>query len=228
LDKIVEKIQLQDNSDMYIEKIRMYENDIKDLKKIINELDYKININNKKDEEISNLRLLLNDLKKEYARLNESYGLLLSDLKNNVNTNEKLRLLILELENKIETHNNYVGNMDILIKQHIENITRNSLAKKNIDYKSSKDIIDEVKNDNAKLRNKIDDYDFKRLSYSQVLPKYTNLNNSNNFKIDNKSVIDNNSYSIDGNKSFVEISGVEYLNESNPKYENISITTTTN
>jgi len=206
----------------------MYEDDIQNLKKIINELNYKINLNNQKDKEIINLKNIVNDLKKEYSKLNESYENVLGDLQFNIKTNEKLRLLITDLENKIENHNNNVSGMDLLIKQQIENLTRNSLGKKNIEYKTSKDIVTKAKNDHIDLNNKIDKYNLQKLSYSQVLPRFNNMDSSVILsKNSNNSVINNNLNNITGNNSYVEIAGVQKLDENRGNIQTETLPSTT-
>lgn len=190
------------------EKTKMYEDDIKNLKKIINDQNLKINMNLNKDKEIYNLKLKNNELQQEYSNLNKNYEVVLGDLQLNVNNNEKLRHIINNLENKVDNHNNNVGGMDIAIKQQIEGLTRNSLAKKYIDYNSSKDIIDKAKNDNTLFNNNVDKYNLQKLSASHVISKFgdfdnviiTNSNNSvvGNLKNDKKNI---------NNDSYVEILG---------------------
>lgn len=186
----------------------MYEDDIKNLKNIISELTHKVNCNNQKDKEINNLRIMLCDLKKEYSALNNNYESVLSDLQNNINTNEKLRQLIIDLENKIENHNNNVSGMDLAIRQQIENLTRNSLARKNIEHKTNKEVINKVKDDHIALNHKIDNYNMQKLSFSQVLPKFNELNSSVHEKCNNSVCVETHSIK---NGNYVEITGVEKL-----------------
>ena len=199
----------------------MYEDDIQNLKKITDELNNKININNQKDKEINNLKLSVNDLRKEYSSLNDSYESVLTDLKKNINTNEKLRLLIIDLENKIDNHNNNVSGMDLSIKQQIEQLTRNSLAKKNIDYNPSKDVVSKVKIDHKNLNDKIDGYNKQKLSFSQVLPKY-DMYNSAYVSTGNNSLISNQS-NFGGKNNYVEITGVHKSEDIKPKNNVVTV-----
>jgi hypothetical protein len=169
---------IQDNSDIFIKQIKMYEEDIQELKKIINQLNIKININNQKDSDLNKLLFNFTEIKKEYLILYNLYESLLTDFKININANEKLQQIVFDLENKIESHNKNILGIDMSIRQHIEQLTRNSLANKNIDYKSNKDNLSKMKNDRELIINKIELYDKHNLSFIEFLPKIkTDLNN---------------------------------------------------
>lgn len=193
----------------------MYEEDIQNLKRIINELNLKININNSRDKEISSLKLYLIDMKKEYLKLSNIYESLLADFKININANERLRLLVSDLENKIETHNKSINGIDLNIKQQIENLTRQSLAKKHIEYTSSRDVVSKIKSDHEFIISKIENYTKQNLSYSEILPKYsfdiTSSQNSVDYLKNGSFNITNlNKSSLNSNKNdenLVEITG---------------------
>jgi hypothetical protein len=220
IEKKIDSVVIQDNSNIYIKQINMYEDDIQELKKIINQLNIKINVNNQKDTEINKLIFNLSDIKKEYLILYNLYESLLTDFKIIINANEKLRQLVFDLENKIESHNKNILGIDISIKQHIEQLTRNSLANKNIIYESNKNYISKMKSDNELMFNKIELYDKHNLSFIEYLPKIKI--DINNFSINNSNC--NNYYSthmnndmnndMNNNNNLIEITGIR-INEIN-------------
>ena len=203
---------MQDNSNMFIQQIKLYEEDIQNLKRIINELNLKININNQKDKDINILKISLTEIRKEYLILSNFYESLLADFKININANERLRQLVIDLENKIESHNKSVIGIDISIKQHIEQLTRQSLAKKNIDYRSNKDVVKKMKSDHELIISKIENYTKQNLSFSELLPKYSLDINSSNFISDGNNRNFNSYYStiMDGkNDNLIDITGYQ-------------------
>jgi len=138
----------QSQIEVYISSIKKYEKilnqlneentlKVNQLEKTINELREKeceLTMQLKeRDIEISRMKITITSGKEEWTKLSESYDIMLTDIKNQIGINESLRSMVVELLNKIEMHNQNVDGIDIAIKQQIEILTRQSLAKKAID-----------------------------------------------------------------------------------------------
>jgi uncharacterized coiled-coil DUF342 family protein len=168
-----EKLLIQINED-HLQKVTQLEKIIADFRDKQRELTMQLK---ERDNETSRLKITITSCKEDWNKLSESYESLLSDIKNQINVNEVLKNLVFELLNKIQMHNQNVGGLDIAIKQQIEILTRQSLAKKAIDIERNynQDLSQATSNiDN--LRMKLGRIESQKLTKSAV---FNTLNFSN-------------------------------------------------
>ncbi len=144
---------------------------IEDLKKQNDDLKIKMLVISEKDNEISKLKLALASCRDEWNKLSEAYEGLLVDIRSQISVNESLRSFIYELQSKIESHNQQVGGLDVAIRQQLELLTRQTLAKKSIEYKQNDTVI-KSQNEADALRVKLGRIESAKLTKSAV---FTNV-----------------------------------------------------
>lgn len=130
-----------------------------------------------KDNEIARLKQTLVSCREEWARLSEAYEGLVKDIKNQLTVNDGLRAFIYELQMKIENHNNQIINLDQAIKHQIENLARQSLQKKVIEYNPNTEAIIKSHNETEAVKNKIGRMEAQNITRSQVFNSGNNNNN---------------------------------------------------
>lgn len=159
---------LTEQINIYLTQIKNYEKDLENLRTQNDELRVKLLIIPEKDNEITRLKQAISSCREEWNKLSESYEQLLLDIKQQITVNESLRGVIFELQGKIETHNQQVGGLDNAIRQQIEILTRQTLAKKNIDYNPNHDKVRESTNKMDVLKTKIGRLETQKLNKSAV------------------------------------------------------------
>lgn len=182
-----EKLMIQINEDNRV-KVAQMEKEIFEFREKERE---SLIIINERDSEINRLKIIITNCRDEWNKLTESYESLLVDIQNQISINELLRKLVFELLGKIEMHNQNVGGLDLAIKQQIEILTKQSLAKKNIeiDKNYSKDVSQAANTIDA-LRNKMGRIESQKLHKSEV---FTEIDlNIENFKNTSSSRISSN------------------------------------
>lgn len=144
------------------------DNENKELKRIIDEMKIKLYQAAEKDNEITRLKQTIVACRDEWARLSEAYEELLKDIKNQIAINDGLRAFIFELQMKIENHNNQVINLDHAIKQQIENLARQSLQKKVIEYNPNTEVILKSHNEIEAVKSKLGRIEAQKLTQSNI------------------------------------------------------------
>lgn len=160
--------QMNNQINSYLSTLQRFDNENKELKRIIDEMKIKLYQSAEKDNEINNLNQTISCCRQEFTRLSEDYESLVNDIKNQLSINEGLRAFINELQMKIENHNNQIINNDLAIRQQIENLAKHSLQKKVIDYNPNNDAIWKSQNEIESVKNKIGRIESQKLSRSQI------------------------------------------------------------
>lgn len=93
----------------------------------------------------------------------------MQDIKNQISNNELLRGIVLELQGKIENHNQQIGGFDNAVRQQIEILTRQTMAKKNIDLNSNNvEAVKKTTNDMDNLKTKVLNLTAQKLNKSAI------------------------------------------------------------
>ncbi len=135
-----------------------------------------------KDNEIVRLNKTLVSSREELAQLSNTFEDLIKDIKNQLEINDCLRAFIYELQMKIENHNNQSIILDQVIKQQIENLARQSLQKKVIEYNTNNRAVIASQNEIETVKNKIGMIEAQNLSKSQIFSSGSYHNNPNLIK----------------------------------------------
>jgi predicted nucleic acid-binding Zn-ribbon protein len=160
---------LQEKINMHLNLIKKYEKDIDDLRNINEDQRIKLLIIPERDAEIMKLKNAISACRDEWNKLSESYEFLLQDIKNQISNNELLRGIILELQGKIENHNQQIGGFDNAVRQQIEILTRQTLAKKNIDLNANNlETVKKTTNDMDNLKTKVVRLESQKLNKSAI------------------------------------------------------------
>jgi chromosome segregation ATPase len=167
LNQIIQN--LQDKINMYLNQIKKYERDIEDLRKINEDQRIKLLVIPELESEIIKLKNAISACRDEWNKLSESYEILLQDIKNQISNNELLRGIVLELQGKIENHNQQIGGFDNAVRQQIEILTRQTLAKKNIDLNQNNfEAVKKTSNDMDNLKTKVVRLESQKLNKSAI------------------------------------------------------------
>jgi len=97
------------------------------------------------------------------------YESLLIDIQNQITLNNQLKDLVTELELKIETHNREFASQELAWKEQIEILTRSrsTCSTKNIEVKSSKQLIEKASSDINILKSKVETIKNRSIHLSQ-------------------------------------------------------------
>lgn len=171
INELNQNIQnLQEKINMYLSNIKKMENEISDLRNTNEEQRIKLLIIPEKEQEITKLKNAISTCREEWNKLSESYEVLLQDIKNQISNNEQLRSIIIDLQGKIETHNQTIGGYDNAVRQQIEILTRQTLAKKNIEYNqnTNDNMVKKTTNEMDTLKMKVGRMESQKLNKSAI------------------------------------------------------------
>lgn len=138
-------------------------------------------------------------LVEQFKTFQVDYESILIELNNSISINESLKISLMELETSIEIFNSQVGGIDYALKQQLEILSRQS--KKNIDYKSQKEVVKRVDGQLAMIKTKLERIQAKKLNQSTFLSQAKLIINGETSVIEGKIFQIKESQEINRNKS---------------------------